>query len=88
MTRFVIFFSLTGQTIARFIDQPSDRAAAVRGLLEPVGGFGMVTGCECCVPSKRVQPAGIVEVEPVRLPLVRSERCGERRLSEIDLMAA
>jgi len=38
MTRFVIFFSLTGQTIARFIDQPSDRAAAVRGLLEPVGG--------------------------------------------------
>ncbi|MBV9324791.1 MAG: GYD domain-containing protein [Chloroflexi bacterium] len=38
MTRFVIFFSLTGQTIGRFIDQPSDRAAAVRTLLEPVGG--------------------------------------------------
>jgi uncharacterized protein with GYD domain len=29
---------LTGQTISRFIDQPSDRAAAVRALLEPVGG--------------------------------------------------
>jgi uncharacterized protein with GYD domain len=38
MTRFVIFFSLTGQTISRFIDQPSDRAAAVRALLEPMGG--------------------------------------------------
>src|SRR3954452_25478281 len=38
MTRFVIFFTLTSQTISRFIEQPSDRAAAVRALLEPVGG--------------------------------------------------
>ena len=38
MTRFVIFFTLTGQTISRFIETPSDRAAAVRALLEPVGG--------------------------------------------------
>src|SRR5579859_7010629 len=38
MTRFVIFFTLTGETIARFIERPSDRAAAVRALLEPVGG--------------------------------------------------
>lgn len=38
MTRYAIFFSLTAQTIGRFIDQPSDRAAAVRALLEPVGG--------------------------------------------------
>lgn len=38
MTRYAIFFSLTPQTIARFIDNPSDRAAAVRALLEPVGG--------------------------------------------------
>jgi len=38
MTRFVIFFTLTGQTIDRFMQQPSDRAAAVRALLEPVGG--------------------------------------------------
>ena len=38
MTRFVIFFTLTGQTISRFMDQPSDRAAAVRALLEPLGG--------------------------------------------------
>ncbi len=38
MPRFVIFFTLTGQTINRLIDQPSDRAAAVRALLEPVGG--------------------------------------------------
>src|ERR1044071_6292968 len=38
MTRFAIFFRLTGQTVSRFIDQPTDRAAAVRALLEPVGG--------------------------------------------------
>ena len=38
MPRFVVFFTLTGQTINRFIDQPSDRAAAVRALIEPVGG--------------------------------------------------
>jgi uncharacterized protein with GYD domain len=38
MTRFVIFFTLTGETINRFIERPSDRAAAVRALLEPVGG--------------------------------------------------
>ena len=38
MARFVIFFSLTPQTIQRFIDNPSDRPAAVRTLLEPMGG--------------------------------------------------
>jgi uncharacterized protein with GYD domain len=38
MTRFAIFFSLTAQTIDRFIQNPGDRAAAVRALLEPVGG--------------------------------------------------
>jgi len=38
MTRFVTFFTLTGQSIDRFIQQPSDRSAAVRALLEPVGG--------------------------------------------------
>lgn len=38
MAKYVIFFSLTSGAIARFIDQPSDRVAAVRALLEPVGG--------------------------------------------------
>jgi len=38
MPRFVIFFNLTAQTIDRFIQNPGDRAAAVRALLEPVGG--------------------------------------------------
>lgn len=38
MPRFVTFFSLNAQTIDRFIQNPSDRAAAVRALVEPVGG--------------------------------------------------
>ena len=38
MPRFVIFFNLTAQTIDRFIDNPSDRAAAVRAVIEPAGG--------------------------------------------------
>ena len=38
MPKYAIFFTLTPQTIQRFIDNPSDRAAAVRQLLEPVGG--------------------------------------------------
>jgi uncharacterized protein with GYD domain len=38
MAKFVIFFSLNAQTIQRFIENPSDRAAAVRTLLEPMGG--------------------------------------------------
>lgn len=38
MAKFVIFFNLTSGAIARFIEQPTDRAAAVRALLEPVGG--------------------------------------------------
>jgi uncharacterized protein with GYD domain len=38
MTRFATFFQLTGQTIDRFMQNPSDRAAAIRAILEPAGG--------------------------------------------------
>jgi uncharacterized protein with GYD domain len=38
MPKFVTFFTLNAQTISRFIDNPSDRAAAVRALIEPAGG--------------------------------------------------
>jgi uncharacterized protein with GYD domain len=38
MAKYAVFFSLTGETIARFIDNPSDRAAAARALVEPAGG--------------------------------------------------
>ena len=38
MAKFVIFFNLTPQTIQRFIDNPSDRAADLRALMEPAGG--------------------------------------------------
>jgi uncharacterized protein with GYD domain len=56
MTKYAFFFTLTGETIARFIDKPSDRAAAVRALLEPVGGklesyyfmFGLDDGFAVC----------------------------------------
>jgi uncharacterized protein with GYD domain len=38
MPKYAIFFTFTGETLARFIEQPSDRAAAVQALVEPLGG--------------------------------------------------
>jgi uncharacterized protein with GYD domain len=38
VAKFVTFFTLNPQTIQRFIDNPSDRAAALRGVMEPMGG--------------------------------------------------
>lgn len=38
MAKYLALFSLTGETIKRFLDKPSDRAAVVRDLAESVGG--------------------------------------------------
>jgi uncharacterized protein with GYD domain len=38
VTKYLLLFSLTGETISRFIATPSDRAAVVRELVESVGG--------------------------------------------------
>src|SRR5437867_10881257 len=38
LAKFATFFTLKGETIAAFLEKPSDRAAAVRKLLEPLGG--------------------------------------------------
>jgi len=38
MAKYLILFNLTGETIQRFVANPSDRAAVVRGLAESVGG--------------------------------------------------
>lgn len=38
MPKYAIFFSLTGDTVAKFIDNPSDRTAAVKAMTESVGG--------------------------------------------------
>jgi len=38
MAKYLLLFSFTGETVKRFIAQPSDRAAVVRGLAESVGG--------------------------------------------------
>ena len=38
MAKYLVLFSLTGETIKRFLDKPSDRAAVVRDLAESVGG--------------------------------------------------
>ena len=38
MAKYVVLFSFTGETAKRFVAQPSDRAAAVRGLVESAGG--------------------------------------------------
>ena len=38
MAKYVILFSLTGETARRFVANPSDRAAVVRELAESAGG--------------------------------------------------
>ena len=38
MPKYAIFFSLPGDTVAKFIDNPSDRTAAVQSMTDAVGG--------------------------------------------------
>lgn len=38
MAKFVVFFSFTTESARRFVAQPSDRAAVVRGVVESAGG--------------------------------------------------
>jgi|SRR5215467_6698325 len=38
MAKYLVLFNLSGETVKRFIAQPSDRAAVVKGLAEAVGG--------------------------------------------------
>ncbi len=38
VTKYLVLFSVTGETIRRFLAKPSDRAAVVRELAESVGG--------------------------------------------------
>lgn len=38
MAKYLLLFSLTGETVKRFVEKPSDRAAVVRELAKSVGG--------------------------------------------------
>lgn len=38
MPKYAIFFSLTSESVAKFIDNPGDRAAAVTAMTDAVGG--------------------------------------------------
>ena len=38
MAKYLVLFGLTGETIKRFVANPSDRAAVVRALAESAGG--------------------------------------------------
>jgi uncharacterized protein with GYD domain len=38
MAKYLVLFNLSGETVKRFIAQPSDRAAVVKGLTDAVGG--------------------------------------------------
>lgn len=38
MSRYVVFFSYTSETWARMMDSPGDRTAAVRQVVETLGG--------------------------------------------------
>ena len=52
MAKFIAMFKAKGETVASLIDHPSDRAAAIHGLLEAAGGkveayywmFGQIDG--------------------------------------------
>lgn len=38
MSKYAVFFSLTGESVKAFMDKPSDRAAVVAKMCEEVGG--------------------------------------------------
>jgi uncharacterized protein with GYD domain len=38
MPKYMVLFGLTGQTVKRFMDNPTDRSEAVRALIEQIGG--------------------------------------------------
>jgi uncharacterized protein with GYD domain len=38
MAKYLVLFSFTGDTVKRFVENPSDRAVTVRGVAESVGG--------------------------------------------------
>jgi uncharacterized protein with GYD domain len=38
MAKYLVLFGFTGETVKRFVDNPSDRAVAVRELVKSVGG--------------------------------------------------
>lgn len=38
MAKYLALFGFTGETVKRFVANPSDRATAIRGLVESVGG--------------------------------------------------
>ena len=38
MPKYALFFTLPGDTVAKFIDNPGDRAAAVKAMTDSVGG--------------------------------------------------
>jgi uncharacterized protein with GYD domain len=56
MSKYLILFGLTGETIGRFMQNPSDRSAAVRDLVGQLGGelecyyfmFGQYDGAVIC----------------------------------------
>ncbi|MBC3193483.1 GYD domain-containing protein [Pseudonocardia sp. C8] len=71
MTRYVLFFSYTPEAWRKMIDNPGDRAAAARAVLEPVGGtleslyfmFGETDGMAICdVPDAEAAAAAAIAV--------------------------
>jgi uncharacterized protein with GYD domain len=68
MPKYLTLFSFKGETLARLIDKPSDREAAVRRLAEAVGGtleayyvmFGQYDGCAIVEAPDSVSVAAAV----------------------------
>jgi uncharacterized protein with GYD domain len=66
VAKYLLLFSLTGETVKRFVEKPSDRAAVVRELAKSVGGslesyywmFGQYDGAAIVVlPDSRTAAA-------------------------------
>ena len=71
MAKFLILFGLKGETVGRFIENPSDRSEVVRELVAQVGGelesyyfmFGQYDGAVICsVPDSAAAAAISVAV--------------------------
>jgi uncharacterized protein with GYD domain len=67
MPKYVFLFTYSGETWNRMIDTPSDRAAAVRQVLEPLGGslevtyfmFGAYDGLVICDVPDSISAAAL-----------------------------
>jgi uncharacterized protein with GYD domain len=70
MARYMILFSLKGETVSRFMDKPSDRSSVVRDLVSQLGGemesyyfmLGQYDGAVVCTLPDTTSAAALAAV--------------------------